>query len=203
MRNHSVKDIVTYKYRDEICDVMVKGVIDSAFKSVVGVVTDCDLAYTVFQELSKLIGTLVEYADFSKDGEYVVTYDPTGGFITASPIEDCDVWEDIEFAYVDMDGSVPQDVVDALTRYADVVLFGEDDEAYKDCRDCDEESCPVREYCDDEDDECGSDEDSHGFSVTISDKDGGSSHISYYGTEPLVLKDVERLLGKFGVFGHV
>ena len=78
--------------------------------------------------------------ELGEDAEYMISVDD--GYMVVQPIEyyDDKYFNDIEYAFVDMDGCVEQMTIDnLLDRNVKIVLFGIDDECNCDeCDDCEE-----------------------------------------------------------------
>ena len=121
----------------------------------------------------------------SEDAEYMISVDDDG-YMVVQPVEyyDDKYFNDIEYAFVDMDGCVEQMTIDALlNRDVKVVLFGYDDECG-----CDECECACKK-----DIHVEADGDMHGFSVNHSGENGWSSY-SFYSTDmDLVNKEFKEI----------
>lgn len=99
----------------------------------VGLIANKEIAEYLVEELLGLEYTSakeIDFVDYFDLDEYLVAVD-CDGYITAIPIEDFVVLEDVDIVYIDMDGDIPQDVIDyCVDEDKTVILFGEkeDDE---------------------------------------------------------------------------
>lgn len=197
--NYKISDMLTFSHRDEIIEELLFqiGIQEGEF-GVTAVITDYDLAVTVFDELCKKDGILVRRAilDHStRDEIFVVAYEYNTGVLSIQPACDCDIIDDIDLAYVDMDGAVSHEFIETLPSESTVILFGEEDD-FKDK--CESDLTSLKNFTDG----CN-DDDVHGFSVTVDDDNGNSVHVSYYGTEKLNADEIAEMLSKFGVIKNV
>ena len=120
----------------------------------------------------------------SEDAEYMISVDD--GYMVVQPIEyyDDKYFNDIEYAFVDMDGCVEQMTIDRLLdRDVPIVLFGCDD---GDCE-CDECKCSKND-----DIHIETDGDMHGFSINNSDENGYSSY-SFYSTDIKLVEEMAKM----------
>lgn len=110
----------------------------------VGFVAGKELAEYVLENVIKLDETSVKEINFIDSfdiGEYFISVNDEG-HIVAAPINELYVLDDVDIAYIDMDGDVCQDVIDyCVNEDKEVILFGEvDDEDYE-CNCCDCANC--------------------------------------------------------------
>lgn len=107
----------------------------------VGFIASKELVEYVLENVIKLDETSVKEINFigSFDiGEYFISVNDEG-LIVAAPINELYVLDDVDIAYIDMDGDIEQDVIDyCVNEDKKVILFGEvDDEDYEyNCCDC-------------------------------------------------------------------
>ena len=197
--NYKISDMLTFSHRDEIIEELLFqiGIQEGEF-GVTAVITDYDLAVTVFDELCKKDGILVRRAilDHStRDEIFVVAYEYDTGVLSIQPACDCDIIDDIDLAYVDMDGAVSHKFIETLPSESTVILFGEEDN-FKDKYESNLAS--LKDFSDKE-----TDDNLHGFTVTIDNENGRNTHISYYGTENFDADELVCILSKFGVIKDV
>lgn len=135
----NIVDILTFDEIEDIVDVFIK----KAYRTdkTVALITNKELVEYAMDTLFTDDCVTVKRVDLELDeAEYMISVDDNGDMIV-KPIEyyNDKYFEDIEFAFVDMDGCVEQATIDALLdREVPVVLFGLDD-SDDEC-DCCEES---------------------------------------------------------------
>lgn len=124
----NIVDILTFDEIEDIVDVFIK----KAYRTdkTVALITNKELVEYAMDTLFTDDCVTVKRVDLELDeAEYMISVDDNGDIIV-KPIEyyNDKYFEDIEFAFVDMDGCVEQATIDALLdREVPVVLFGLDD----------------------------------------------------------------------------
>lgn len=115
----------------------------------VGVVADKLIVEDIVSELIKLECLSVKEIDFIEYvdcNEYLVSVD-TDGYITAVPIDYFDVLDDTDICYIDMDGTISQDIIDyCVNEDKTVILFGQKDDDECECKCEKEKSTDIKEY---------------------------------------------------------
>ena len=131
----------------------------------------------------------IDFIDWYNVNEYLV-YVNNDGYVTAIPIDDKVVLDNADIIYINMDGDIKQDVIDyCVNENKEVILFGLTDDCNCD-GDC--ENCIGHDY-----DVYKLDDDYiHGFTASKTDDSSYVSY-SYYTTEDLSDKDIEKILKAF------
>ena len=159
-----------------------------ANKEFVEYILDCLIRY---DETSVKESDLVDYMNIN---EYILSVNDDG-YITCVPIEDFGVLDKTDIFYIDMDGSIKQDVIDyCVNEDKTVILFGQkDDDCDGDCENC---ACMNSDesYVHLSDD---NDRNTHGFTASKSDGDSYVSY-SYYTSDDLSQDDIQKMLKAFG-----
>lgn len=102
----------------------------------IGIISDIDFISDLFQEVIKLEEVRVQYTDFGIDFKkhktpYILYVNGVGElfvmpFMENDTLAECDEW------FIDMDGSVSQDIIDEASNYGcNVLLFGREDPIYE------------------------------------------------------------------------
>lgn len=187
----NIVDILTFDEIEDIVDIFIDKVYHT--DKTVTLITNKELVEYAMNELLEDSYITVKRVDLELDSEYaeyMISVDDDG-YMVVQPVEyyDDKYFNDIEYAFVDMDGCVEQMTIDALlNRNVEIVLFGIDDDA---CG-CDECECTCKK-----DVYIETDGDMHGFSVNHSDENGCSSY-SFYSTDISLVnkefKEVKELL---------
>lgn len=131
----NIVDILTFDEIEDIVDIFIDKVYHT--DKTVALITDKELVEYAMDELLNDDCIFVKRVDLeleNEDTEYMISVDDDG-YMVVQPVEyyDDKYFNDIEYAFVDMDGCISQVTVDnLLDRDVPVVLFG-----YDDC-DCDE-----------------------------------------------------------------
>lgn len=195
--DYNASDIMTFLNRDEIFDeVLFQIGVQEGENEIIAVITDYDLAVTIFDELCKTDGTLVRRAmfDCDTDKEFIVAYEYYTGFVSIQPVDDCEFLDSINLAYVDMDGSVSHETINMLPDSTDIILFGENDECNeKYDSECNDEClhCGCHEKC------VGFDKSKcHGFTLSFVNNDC-KSDFAYYTTGTIPKDIVKKTLKTF------
>ena len=163
----------------------------------VGIVVNKETAEYILDILVALDETSIkeiDLVDYMNINEYILSVDDDG-YITCVPIEDFCVLDNTDVFYIDMDGSIKQDVIDyCVNEDKTVILFGQkDDDCDGDCENC---SCMNSDesYVHLSDDNDGN---THGFTASKSDGDSYVSY-SYYTSDDLSQDDIQKMLKAFG-----
>ena len=181
----NIVDILTFDEIEDIVDIFIDKVYHT--DKTVALITNKELVEYAMDVLLNYDCITVKRVDLELDNEYAeymisVDYD---GYMIVQPVEyyDDKYFNDIEYAFVDMDGCVEQMTIDnLLNRDVEIVLFG-----YDEC-DCDECECACKK-----DIHVEADGDMHGFSVNHSGENGWSSY-SFYSTDmDLVNKEFKEI----------
>ena len=137
----NIVDILTFDEIEDIVDIFIDKVYHT--DKTVALITNNELVEYAMDELLNDDCITVKRVDLeldSKDAEYMISVDD--GCMVVQPIEyyDDKYFNDIEYAFVDMDGCVEQMTIDnLLDRDVEIVLFGYEDECSCDeCDDCEE-----------------------------------------------------------------
>ena len=156
----------------------------------VALIAGRDLIEYIFDEVMALDETSIWRVDLTDDDpdiEYMLS-------VTDIPLDDYGDLYDADIFYIDMDGSVSQDVIEECKDLEkEVILFGLTDECDGNCEDC-------AELHDGEmnlDVEVDGDNDIHGFTVSKSEDGKYTSH-TFYTSEKLSekqMRDFLKLLG--------
>lgn len=162
----------------------------------VALIAGRDLVEYIFDEVMDLDETSIWRVDLTDDDpdiEYMLSVTDEG-YVTVIPLDDYGDLYDADIFYIDMDGSVSQDVIEECKDLEkEVILFGLTDECDGNCEDC-------AELHDGEmnlDVEVDGDNDIHGFTVSKSEDGKYTSH-AFYTSEKLSekqMRDFLKLLG--------
>ena len=135
----NIVDILTFDEIEDIVDIFIDKVYHT--DKTVALITNKELVEYAMDVLLNDDCIAVKRVDLELDSEYaeyMISVDDDG-YMVVQPVEyyDDKYFNDIEYAFVDMDGCVEQMTIDnLLDRNVEIVLFGIDDEY--DCDDCDE-----------------------------------------------------------------
>ena len=135
----NIVDILTFDEIEDIVDIFIDKVYHT--DKTVALITNKELveyAMDVLLEDSYITVKRVDLELDSEYAEYMISVDDDG-YMVVQPVEyyDDKYFNDIEYAFVDMDGCVEQMTIDnLLDRNVEIVLFGIDDEY--DCDECDD-----------------------------------------------------------------
>ena len=138
----NIVDILTFDETEDIVDIFIDKVYHT--DKTVALITDKELVEYAMDKLLNDDCITVKRVDLeldSEDAEYMITVD-NDGYMVVQPVEyyDDKYFNDIEYAFVDMDGCVDQMTIDnLLDRDVEIVLFGyeEDNESkYDKCSEC-------------------------------------------------------------------
>lgn len=133
----NIVDILTFDEIEDIVDIFIDKVYHT--DKTVALITNKELVEYAMDELLNDDCITVKRVDLeldSEDAEYMISVDDDG-YMVVQPVEyyDDKYFNDIKYAFVDMDGCVEQMTIDnLLDRNVKIVLFGYDGE----CDDCDE-----------------------------------------------------------------
>lgn len=162
----------------------------------VALIAGRDLIEYIFDEVMALDETSIWRVDLTDDDpdiEYMLSVTDEG-YVTVIPLDDYGDLYDADIFYIDMDGSVSQDVIEECKDLEkEIILFGLTDECDENCEDC-------AELHDGEmnlDVEVDGDNDIHGFTVSKSEDGKYTSH-TFYTSEKLSekqMRDFLKLLG--------
>ena len=134
----NIIDILTFDEIDDIVDIFIDKIYHT--DKTVALITNKELVEYAMDELLEDSYITVKRVDLeldSEDVEYMISVDDDG-YMVVQPIEyyDDKYFNDIEYAFVDMDGCVEQMTIDVLLdRDVEIVLFGYDE---CDCDECEE-----------------------------------------------------------------
>ena len=134
----NILDILTFDEIEDIVDSFIDKVCHT--DKTVALITDKELVEYAMDKLLNDDCITVKRVDLeldSEDSEYMITVD-NDGYMVVQPVEyyDDKYFNDIEYAFVDMDGCVEQMTIDnLLDRDVKIVLFGIDE---CDCDECEE-----------------------------------------------------------------
>ena len=148
----NIVDILTFDEIEDIVDIFIDKVYHT--DKTVALITNKELVEYAMNELIEDSYITVKRVDLeldSEDVEYMISVDDDG-YVVVQPVEyyDDKYFNDIEYAFVDMDGCVEQMTIDnLLDRDVEIVLFGYEDE--RKCREKSEE-CACSHGCDDTED---------------------------------------------------
>lgn len=185
----NIKDVLTFDEIGDIVDVFIDKVYYT--DETVALIANKKLIEYAMDKLLNDDCITVKRVDLeldSEDAEYMVSVDGDG-YMVVQPIEyyDNKYFIGIEYAFVDMDGSVERTTIDnLLERNIPIVLFGDEDGYECECGVCK----PKRN-------EMNIDEDSHGFSISKTDDNGYTSY-SFYSSEKIDKNDIEKILKIIG-----
>ena len=138
----NIVDILTFDEIEDIVDIFIDKVYHT--DKTVALITNKELVEYAMDELLNDDCITVKRVDLELDGEdveYMISVDDDG-YMVVQPVEyyDDKYFNDIEYAFVDMDGCVEQMTIDnLLDRDIEIVLFGyeEDNESkYDKCSEC-------------------------------------------------------------------
>ena len=135
----NIVDILTFDEIEDIVDIFIDKVYHT--DKTVALITNKELVEYAMDELLNDDCVIVKRVDLELDGEdseYMISVDDDG-YMVVQPVEyyDDKYFNDIEYAFVDMDGCVEQMTIDnLLDRNVEIVLFGIDDEC--NCDNCDD-----------------------------------------------------------------
>jgi hypothetical protein len=162
----------------------------------VALIAGRDLVKYIFDEVMDLDETSIWRVDLTDDDpdiEYMLSVTDEG-YVTVIPLDDYGDLYDADIFYIDMDGSVSQDVIEECKDLErEVILFGLTDECDENCEDCAELHDGEMKL----DVETDEDDDIHGFTVSKSEDGKYTSH-TFYTSEKLSekqMKDFLKLLG--------
>ena len=185
-------DIINVDEYEDIIDIFLDRVINT--EKTVGIVVNKEFAEYITSILLKIPETSIkeiDFIDWYKVDEYLVYID-NDGYVTAIPIDDKVVLDNADIIYINMDGDIKQDVIDyCVNEDKEVILFGLTDDCNCD-GDC--ENCIGHDY-----DVYKLDDDyMHGFTASKTDDSSDVSY-SYYTTEDLSDRDIEKILKAFAL----
>lgn len=196
----NIKNVIVLENIEEIVDIFIE-YLEEICKgtSPTALITNKDLVGYALRETLKLDWVSVKKLDFELEGvEYMISVDKDGNLIV-QPI-DCydEYFEEIKYAFVDMDGCVSQMTIDILLDMdIPVVLFGYDDEC-----ECDECQCGCTDKDTDDSESTHISRDKHGnplgFSKTWSTvRDGVHCYSSYshYSSDVNMLRSIASDFG--------
>ena len=132
----NIVDIITFDEIEDIVDIFIDKVYHT--DKTVALITNKELVEYAMDELLNDDCITVKRVDLELDGEdveYMISVDDDG-YMVVQPVEyyDDKYFNDIEYAFVDMDGCVEQMTIDnLLDRDIEIVLFGIDE---CDCDEC-------------------------------------------------------------------
>ena len=136
----NILDILTFDEIEDIVDIFIDKVYHT--DKTVALITNKELVEYAMDVLLNDDCITVKRVDLeldSEDVEYMISVDD--GYMVIQPVEyyDDKYFNDIEYAFVDMDGCVEQMTIDnLLDRNVEIVLFGYDDDGCGECGDCEE-----------------------------------------------------------------
>ena len=140
----NIVDILTFDEIEDIVDIFIDKVYHT--DKTVALITNKELVEYAMDVLLNDDCITVKRVDLeldSEDVEYMISVDDDG-YMVVQPVEyyDDKYFNDVEYAFVDMDGCVEQMTIDTLLdRNVELVLFGYEDECGCDecgCEDCEE-----------------------------------------------------------------
>ena len=185
-------DIINVDEYEDIIDILLNRLLNT--EKTVGIVVNKEFAEYITSILLKIPETSIkeiDFIDWYNINEYIV-YINNDGYVTAIPIDDKVVLDNADIIYINMDGDIKQDVIDyCINEDKEVILFGLTDDCNCD-GDC--ENCIGHDY-----DVYKLDDDyMHGFTASKTDDSSYVSY-SYYTTEDLSDKDIEKILKAFNI----
>lgn len=185
-------DIINVDEYEDIIDILLNRLLNT--EKTVGIVVNKEFAEYITSILLKIPETSIkeiDFIDWYNINEYLV-YINNDGYVTAIPIDDKVVLDNADIIYINMDGDIKQDVIDyCVNEDKEVILFGLTD----DCN-CDGD---CENYIGHDYDVYKLDDDYiHGFTASKSDDNSYVSY-SYYTTEDLNDKDIEKILKAFAL----
>ena len=176
---------------EEITDIFINRLYYT--DKTVGVVVNKEIAEYILDSLIRLDETSIkeiDLVDYMNIDEYLVSVDDSG-VITVVPIEDFGILDKTDIFYIDMDGDIEQNIIDyCVNEDKEVILFGQEDDCYGDCENC---NCHDETYLHTSEDEDGN---THGFTASKSDGDSYMSY-SYYSSDELSHEDIQKMLKAF------
>lgn len=162
----------------------------------VALIAGRDLVEYIFDEVMDLDETSIWRVDLTDDDpdiEYMLSVTDEG-YVTVIPLDDYGDLYDADIFYIDMDGSVSQDVIEECKDLErEVILFGLTDECDENCEDCAELHDGEMKL----DVETDEDDDIHGFTVSKSEDGKYTSH-TFYTSEKLSEKQMRNFLKLLG-----
>ena len=141
----NIVDILTFDEIEDIVGIFIDKVYNT--DKTVALITNKELVGYTMDVLLNDDCITVKRVDLeldNEDAEYMISVDDDG-YMVVQPVEyyDDKYFNDIEYAFVDMDGCVEQMTIDnLLDRNVEIVLFGIDDD---ECG-CDECECACKKY---------------------------------------------------------
>ena len=132
----NIVDILTFDEIEDIVDIFIDKVYHT--DKTVALITNKELVEYAMDELLNDDCITVKRVDLELDGEdveYMISVDDDG-YMVVQPVEyyDDKYFNDIEYAFVDMDGCVEQMTIDnLLNRDVEIVLFGIDECSCNEC----------------------------------------------------------------------
>ena len=135
----NILDILTFDEIEDIVDIFIDKVYHT--DKTVALITNKELVEYAMDELLNDDCITVKRVDLELDSEYaeyMISVDDDG-YMVVQPVQyyDDKYFNDIEYAFVDMDGCVEQMTIDnLLNRDVEIELFGYEDECG--CDDCEE-----------------------------------------------------------------
>lgn len=179
-------DIINVDEYEDIIDILLNRLLNT--EKTVGIVVNKEFAEYITSILLKIPETSIkeiDFIDWYNINEYLV-YINNDGYVTAIPIDDKVVLDNADIIYINMDGDIKQDVIDyCVNEDKEVILFGLTD----DCENCIGHDYDVYKLDDDY---------IHGFTASKTDDSSYVSY-SYYTTEDLSDKDIEKILKAFSI----
>ena len=142
----NIVDILTFDEIEDVVDIFINKVYHT--DKTVALITNKELVEYAMDELLNDDCITVKRVDLeldSEDAEYMISVDDDG-YMVVQPVEyyDDKYFNDIEYAFVDMDGCVEQITIDnLLDRNVELVLFGYDECDCDECDDSEEEGFTV------------------------------------------------------------
>ena len=139
----NIVDVLTFDEIEDIVDIFIDKVYHT--DKTVALITNKELVEYAMDILLNDDCITVKRVDLeldNEDAEYMISVDDDG-YMVVQPVEyyDDKYFNDIEYAFVDMDGCVEQMTIDnLLDRDVEIVLFGYEDDK---C-DCDECECACK-----------------------------------------------------------
>ena len=134
----NILDILTFDEIEDIVDIFIDKVYHT--DKTVALITNKELIEYAMDELLEDSYITVKRVDLELDSEYaeyMISVDDDG-YMVVQPVEyyDDKYFNDIEYAFVDMDGCIEQMTIDnLLDRDVEIVLFGIGDDVC-DCNEC-------------------------------------------------------------------
>ena len=185
-------DIINVNEYEDIIDILLNRLLNT--EKTVGIVVNKEFAEYITSILLKIPETSIkeiDFIDWYNINEYLV-YINNDGHVTAIPIDDKVVLDNADIIYINMDGDIKQDVIDyCVNEDKEVILFGltDDGDCDGDCENCIGHDYDVYKLDDDY---------MHGFTASKTDDSSYVSY-SYYTTEDLSDKDIEKILKAFSI----